>query len=68
MAAPRFTGRAKRAALRASKSFGDDRPLRLGFLDREAAVRRAQGAAAQVSAIIGAPIYFDIGENESSGS
>jgi hypothetical protein len=51
----------------ASKSFGDDRPLRLGFLDREAAVRRAQGAAAQVSAIIGAPIYFDIGENTSSG-
>jgi len=51
----------------ASKSFGDDHPLRLGSADREAAVRRAQGAAAQVSALTGAPIYFDIGENASSG-
>lgn len=44
----------------ASKSFGDDRPLTLGFVDRETAVRRAQGAAAQISAMTGSPIYFDI--------
>ncbi len=44
----------------ASKSFGDDHALSLDFADRETAVRRAQGAAAHVSAMTGAPIYFDI--------
>lgn len=44
----------------ASKSFGDDRPLRLGYADWETVVRRAQGAAAQLSAMTGAPIYFDV--------
>ena len=52
----------------ASKSFGDDHALRLGFIDREMAVRRAQGAAAQVSALTGAPIYFDIGGEGPPGS
>ncbi len=45
----------------ASKSFGDDQPLALPFLDYAAAQRRAQGAAAQVSARVGATILFDVG-------
>lgn len=44
----------------ASKSFGDDHPLTLVHEDYEIAVRRAQGASAQVSAMIGAPIFFDV--------
>ena len=45
----------------ASKSFGDDATLRLGFVEYEAAIRRAQAATAFVSAATGAPIIFDIG-------
>ena len=44
----------------ASKSFGDDRPLTLVYEDYDAALRRAQGASAQLSAIIGSPIFFDV--------
>ncbi|WP_428407062.1 DUF4908 domain-containing protein [Hyphococcus sp.] len=44
----------------ASKSFGDDHPLTLVFEDYETAARRAQGASAQLSAIIGSPIFFDV--------
>lgn len=45
----------------ASKSFGDDHSLTLAFADRETAIRRAQGAAAQISAAVGVPVFFDIG-------
>ena len=45
----------------ASKSFGDDGLLRLGFESYGTAVRRAQAATAVVSAATGAPIVFDIG-------
>lgn len=45
----------------ASKSYGDDGPLTLPGADFIAASRRAQGAAAQLSARLGAPLYFDIG-------
>ena len=48
--------------LAASKSFGDDPALVLEFEERETAIRRAQGAAAILSAVTGAPIIFDIGE------
>ncbi len=44
----------------ASKSFGDDRSLRLAFEDYDVALRRAQGASAQLSAMIGSPIVFDV--------
>ncbi len=47
--------------LAASKSFGDDASLRLGFVEYATAVRRAQAATAYVSAAIGAPIIFDTG-------
>lgn len=46
----------------ASKSFGDDHKLALVFEDREVATRRAQGAAAHVSAMTGSPLYFDISQ------
>ena len=44
----------------ASKSFGDDQPLSLVFEDYDAALRRAQGASAHLSAIVGTPIFFDV--------
>ncbi len=47
--------------LAASKSFGDDASLRLGFAEYATAVRRAQVATAYVSAATGAPIIFDLG-------
>jgi Domain of unknown function (DUF4908) len=47
--------------LAASKSFGDDTPLTLPFADFETATRRAQAATANISAITGAPIVFDVG-------
>lgn len=43
----------------ASKSFGDDHALTLAPLSYSAAQSRAQGASAQISAIVGAPIFFD---------
>ncbi len=49
------------AGLAASKSFGDDRALRLPFVSYETALRRAQGATAILSAATGAPIIFDVG-------
>ncbi|WP_425410310.1 DUF4908 domain-containing protein [Hyphococcus sp.] len=52
----------------ASKSFGDDRPLTLGRADWETVVRRAQGASAQLSALTGAPIYFDISAGDRSAN
>ncbi len=45
----------------ASKSFGDDRSLRLPPIDHAAAARRAQSATAVMSALVGAPIIFDVG-------
>ncbi|GJL91433.1 DUF4908 domain-containing protein [Hyphococcus sp.] len=45
----------------ASKSFGDDRPLSLVFEDYESARRRAQSASVHVGALIGSPIFFDVG-------
>ena len=45
----------------ASKSFGDDRSLRLPQFDFAVASRRAQAATAVVSALAGAPIIFDVG-------
>lgn len=47
--------------LAASKSFGDDRSLTLPIVGYDAALRRAQGATAILSAATGAPIIFDIG-------
>ena len=47
--------------LAASKSFGDDQSLILPFAGYDAALRRAQGATAILSAATGAPIIFDIG-------
>ncbi len=47
--------------LAASKSFGDDATLRLGFAEYATAMRRAQAATAYVSAATGAPIIFDLG-------
>lgn len=44
----------------ASKSFGDDNALTLARLDYDAAMRRAQGASAQVSAVAGSTIFFDV--------
>ena len=54
----------------ASKSFGDDRPLTLVYEDYDVAMRRAQGAAARLSAVTGAPLYFDVsaGRRSSSGN
>ncbi|MEO1252175.1 MAG: DUF4908 domain-containing protein [Pseudomonadota bacterium] len=45
----------------ASRSFGDDPPLRLAFADRETATRRATAATALISALAGSPIPFEIG-------
>ncbi|MHA7872730.1 MAG: DUF4908 domain-containing protein [Hyphococcus sp.] len=47
----------------ASKSFGDDEPLRLPEADADAVARRAQAATALISAETGAPIIFDLGES-----
>lgn len=44
----------------ASKSFGDDHELTLAPQTYDEAVRRAQGASAQVSAIVGSNVYFDV--------
>lgn len=44
----------------ASKSFGDDQELTLAPQTYDEAVRRAQGASAQVSAIVGSNVYFDV--------
>ncbi len=44
----------------ASKSFGDDGELALASADYETAMRRAQSASAQVSAVAGATIFFDV--------
>ena len=49
------------AGLAASKSFGDEHSLELGFTDHETALRRAQAATAVISAITGAPIVFEPG-------
>jgi len=43
----------------ASKSFGDDHALNLAPLSYDAARSRAQGASAQLSAIVDATIFFD---------
>lgn len=48
----------------AAKSFGEDPPLTLGFATIEAAQARAQRATAIISAEIGAPIVFEIGQVE----
>ncbi len=52
----------------ASKSFGDDRSLRLPQSDFAVASRRAQAATAVISALAGAPIIFDIGTAPSEGA
>ncbi len=44
----------------ASKSFGDDEPLMLAPQSYDTAQRRAQSASAQVSAIVGSAISFDV--------
>lgn len=46
----------------ASKSFGEDPPLILDFATIEIARARAQAATALISAKVGAPIIFDIGD------
>ncbi len=46
----------------AAKSFGEDPPLTLEFQSIETARARAQTATAIVSARVGAPIVFDIGD------
>jgi len=46
----------------ASKSFGEDPPLILDFATLETAHSRAQTATALISAKVGAPIVFDIGD------
>ncbi|MEL7486465.1 MAG: DUF4908 domain-containing protein [Pseudomonadota bacterium] len=46
----------------ASRSFGDETSLMLPFADIAAARRRAQAATALVSARVGAPIIFDLGD------
>jgi hypothetical protein len=48
----------------ASKSFGDDGSLELEPAGRGVAHRRAQAAAAHLSALTGSPILFDIGSRE----
>lgn len=52
----------------ASKSFGDDKPLTLRPRDYDAALRRAQGASAQVSALVGSAIFFDVGAGRRAAS
>lgn len=46
----------------ASKSFGEDPPLTLPFATVEIARQRAQRATALISAQVGRPILFDIGD------
>ncbi|MEK7266112.1 MAG: DUF4908 domain-containing protein [Pseudomonadota bacterium] len=46
----------------ASKSFGEDPPLTLDFATLETARNRAQTATALISAKVGAPIVFEIGD------
>lgn len=46
----------------AAKSFGEDPPLILDFATVETARARAQTATALISAKVGAPIVFDIGD------
>lgn len=46
----------------ASKSFGEDPPLTLDFATIETAQARARAATALISAKVGAPIVFDIGD------
>lgn len=48
----------------AAKSYGDDAPLDLTPASRGVAHRRAQSAAAHLSALTGSPILFDIGPRE----
>jgi hypothetical protein len=48
----------------AAKSFGEDPPLVLSFVSLEGARARAQRATAIISADVGAPIVFDIGDPE----
>lgn len=48
--------------LAASKSYGEDPPLTLDFATVETARQRAQAATALISARVGAPIVFEIGE------
>lgn len=46
----------------AAKSFGEDPPLTLEFASLETARARAQKATALISARIGAPVVFDVGD------
>jgi hypothetical protein len=50
----------------ASKSFGDDHALTLDARSYDDALRRAQSASAQVSAIVGTTILFDVGAGRRS--
>jgi hypothetical protein len=52
----------------ASKSFGEDPPLILEFATIETARARAQAATALISAKVGAPIVFDIGDPGPDGA
>lgn len=52
----------------ASKSFGEDPPLILDFATIDIARSRAQSATALISAKVGAPIVFDIGDPGPDGS
>lgn len=49
-------------AYAASKSFGEDPPLVLDFATVDTARQRAQAATALISARVGSPIVFDIGD------
>lgn len=48
----------------ASRSFGDDAALELPRASRGVAHRRAQSAAAHLSALTGSPVLFDIGPRD----
>lgn len=52
----------------ASKSFGEDPPLTLDYATIDVARMRAQTATALISATVGAPIVFDIGNPGPDGS
>lgn len=48
----------------AAKSFGEDPPLTLDFATMATARRRAQAATAIISARVGAPIMFEVGQED----
>ncbi|NNE40212.1 MAG: DUF4908 domain-containing protein [Marinicaulis sp.] len=52
----------------ASKSFGDDPPLKLPSADIEVVSRRAKAATAYISAKTGAPIVFNVDVARSNGA